>query len=69
MAKRLAILSRHTGWQNVYGLRRDFAGNGYRVQSEVGCIDAPTSIAGGPVAIEEYSALRWAAERGINREA
>ncbi len=67
MKRPVSFLSRHTGWQLVYGLRPDFGG-GYRRQSEVGCIDAPTSIAGGAVQVDDYHTLRWAWERGVLRD-
>jgi len=69
MAKPLRIYSRHTGHQLVWELREEFGGQlGYEDQSWLGCLDAPTCIAGGAVQVDEYSALRFASERGVMRE-
>ncbi len=67
MAKPLSALSRHTGWQFVYGLLYEFSVTGYCLKSDIGCIDAPTSLAGGSVCVDEYRTLRWVAECGIAR--
>lgn len=67
-AKRLHCLSRHTGWQLVYGLRPEFCGQDFRNQHDLGCLDAPTSIAGGALQVDDYTNLRYASERGVLRE-
>ena len=52
-------LSRHTGWQLVYGLRLDQYANGDHFQSELGCLDAPTAMAAGSVSeVKSYPAGR-----------
>lgn len=69
MAKALHLYSRHTGHQFIWGLREEFGGpGGYEDQSCLGCLDAPTCIAGGAVQVDEYSTLRFASERGVMRE-
>lgn len=62
---------RFTGWQNVYGLRRDMYGLGYESQYIVGCLDAPTSMPSGSVvavADTNHPPLRFPSERGVLRE-
>lgn len=62
---------RFTGWQNVYGLRRDMYGLGYESQYVLGCLDAPTSMPSGSI-VEVFDTnhppLRFANERGVTRE-
>lgn len=59
---------RYTGWQLCYGLRKDVYGdNGYAFQRDVGCLDAPTSIAGGAVKVETTECHRWVQESFVPR--
>jgi len=69
MAKPTRMFSRHTGFQDAFGIRRDFDPRGYCEQATLGCIDAPTYMAGGSVHVDVYRTMIWAAERGIAREA
>jgi hypothetical protein len=62
---------RFTGWQAVFGLRRDMYGLGYESQYVLGCLDAPTAMPSGSV-VEVFDTnhppLRFASERGVLRE-
>lgn len=59
---------RFTGWQAVCGLRRDIYPCGYASQYELGCLDAPISLPGGPVLVETGTSTRWAWEKTVLRE-
>ena len=59
---------RFTGWQEVYGLRRDIYPCGYASQYDLGCLDATTSLPGGPLRVETTSSNRWAFENTVLRE-
>jgi len=60
---------RLTGWQCVYGLRLDLYRHGYKLQYELGCLDAPTSLPGGSIIdVEETSTDRWAHESNSLRD-
>lgn len=66
-------LVRHTGWEFAYGLNPDvfpgqLIGNAtYRPQSELGCIDAPESLPGGAVVVEDFQRWRDVHERLVMR--
>ena len=63
--------SRNTGWQFVYGLRSDMFGLGYESQYTIGCLDAPTSMAGGSVeGVTDYraSGIRFISETPFFRQ-
>ncbi|RIX47477.1 MAG: hypothetical protein D3M94_07330 [Rhodocyclales bacterium GT-UBC] len=70
MPLKLYPSSRHTGWQVVFGLRTDMYGLGYESQSELGCLDATTSMpAGSVVGVTDFpiSNVRFVSERTILR--
>lgn len=71
MRRPIISTRRFTGWQNVYGLRRDMYGLGYESQYVVGCLDAPTSTPGGAVFVvadTNHPPLRFVSSYGVLRE-
>ena len=66
--RRAVVMTRRfTGWQLCYGLRKDVWDTGHAFQRDLGCLDAPTSIAGGAVKVETTEGHRWVQESFVPR--
>lgn len=59
---------RFTGWQLVYGLRSEIYRQGFENQRDLGCLDAPTSLPGGALRVEQSPSNRFIHETGVLRE-
>lgn len=62
------ITRRFTGWQLVYGLRSEIYRQGFENQRDLGCLDAPTSLPGGALRVEQSPSNRFIHETGVLRE-
>lgn len=72
MSRQRHYLKRHTGWGLVYGLRPEFEkptlrGSGAARMSDLGCLDAPMSIAGGAVEVIRCAVIDFVEESTVLR--